>query len=223
MLSRPYRFVLIAFAALALPACASRGGGGSEPAPDSAAAGSEEAVGTLGRVGRNTGQAVSGARRTAAEGIPDAAGAPLEDLNITRDEIPESLAAVTYVYTAYPPPDCSEIAAELAALGVDLGRDYDDDAEEAKSLGQKAGDAAGDLIVDTIRGVTTDVIPFRSIVREASGAAAFERRRARAFASGYARRAYLKGLALGQGCEPPAAPLVITPPPPEEEVADANE
>ncbi len=200
------RLALVALVALSAPACVSRG----DDAPPPSVEETDEA-GALSRVGSNTTDAVSAARSTTREGLPDAATAPLEDLNLTRDEIPESLAAIEYVYAAYPPPDCTEIAAEVGRLDVDLGRDYDNDEEEEKSLGRRGGEAAGDLVVDTIRGVTTDVIPFRSIVREASGAAAFERRRARAFAAGYARRAYLKGLALGQGCAPPAAPLVITP------------
>jgi hypothetical protein len=190
------------------------------PAPISepAAAASPEDPGALSRVGSGASDAVSGARETTREGLPAAATAPLEDLNITREEIPPNVAAISYVYTAYPPPDCVDIAQELARLDAELGRDYDVEAEEAQSLGRRGGEAAGDLVVDTIRGVATDVIPFRSIVREASGAASYERRRARAFAAGYARRAYLKGLALGQGCEPPAAPRVITPPPEESSV-----
>lgn len=225
------RALAAAFATAALAACASRA-----PAPvtfaqtapaqpqtpsvqtpaqtdaSGSAGGSADSDGRVERVERNASEAVSAAGEATREGLPNAASAPLEDLNIKREEIPESLLSIDYVYTAYPPPDCNAIAREIAKLDVDLGRDYDVEEEEKKTLGERGGEAAGDLVVDTIRGVTTDVIPFRSIVREASGAAAFERRRARAFAAGYARRAYLKGLALGQGCTPPAAPRIITPP-----------
>lgn len=161
--------------------------------------------------GHETAQAIDAARVTTREGLPGAAAAPLEDLNIRRAEIPQILTAIEYVYNAAPAPDCVDITREVARLDVALGRDYDVEADE-RGAGRRGGEAAGDLVVDTIRGVTTDFIPFRSIVREASGAAAFERRRSRAFAAGYARRAYLKGLALGQGCPPPAAPLIIVTP-----------
>jgi len=161
--------------------------------------------------GHETTQAIDAARETTRAGLPNAATAPLEDLNLRRNEIPQILTAIEYVYNAAPAPDCLDISREVARLDVALGRDYDVEADE-KGAGRRGGEAAGDLMVDTIRGVTTDIIPFRSIVREASGAAAFERRRARAFAAGYARRAYLKGLALGQGCPPPAAPLIIVTP-----------
>jgi hypothetical protein len=208
------RWAAIALAAAALASCQSR-----NPAPIAEPAASvEDEPGRLERVGTGASEAVSAARETTREGLPAAATAPLEDLNITREEIPPNIAGISYVYTAYPPPDCVDIALEIARLDTELGRDYDIEAEEDRTLGRRGGEAAGDLVVDTIRGVTTDVIPFRSIVREASGAAALERRRARAFAAGYARRAYLKGLALGQGCEPPAAPLVITPPAEESNV-----
>ncbi len=205
---------LIALLAAGVAACASD----PEPAPAPAQPPPEAAAedpGMLQRAGRTTGEAVSVARTTAREGIPAAANAPLEDLNLNREEIPISLAAIDYVYTAYPPPDCVDIAIEIARLDTDLGRDYDAEAEEGESIGERGGEAVGDLVIDTIRGATTDVIPFRSAVREVSGAAAFERRRSRAYAAGYARRAYLKGLALGQGCEPPSAPRVITAPVPE--------
>jgi hypothetical protein len=207
--------------ATALSACASRAGGGDPAAPASQPAASAEAPAddpsALQRAGRTTSQAVSVAGTTAREGLPAAATAPLEDLNLNREEIPISLAAIDYVYEAYPPPDCADIAIEIARLDTDLGRDYDAEPLPEESLGQRGGEAVGDLVVDTIRGVTTDVIPFRSAVREVSGAASFERRRARAYAAGYARRAYLKGLALGQGCLPPASPRVLTAPEKAEE------
>lgn len=210
-------------AAVNLGACAN--GRDDEPEPAAATEPAEAAgqEGVLARTGRNAREGVSAARSTTREGIGDAATAPLDDLNITRNEIPISLAAIDYVYTAYPPPDCVDIAIEIARLDTDLGRDYDAEAEEGESIGERGGEAVGDLVVDTIRGVTTDVIPFRSAVREVSGAAAFERRRSRAYAAGYARRAYLKGLALGQGCEPPSAPRVITAPVPEGETATTTE
>lgn len=201
--------------------CAALPGGDDEPASSSSAvatveadveAGVEDAEGVIARTGRGASEAVTAARTTAREGLPGAATAPLEDLNITRVEIPQSLVDIAYVYTAYPPPDCDEIADEITRLDLDLGRDYDAEAAPDDTLSERGGEAVGDLVVDTIRGFTTDAIPFRSVVREASGAAAYERRRSRAFAAGYARRAYLKGLALGQGCDAPAAPRIITAP-----------
>jgi hypothetical protein len=227
MPARPTRFVLIAIAALAATACASDKGkpaakAAAQNAPSSQTQDPQKA-GTLTTVRRQTGEAVVAAGTKTVEGVPGAVTAPLEIVGVTQEKIPASLASIHYVYNAYPPPDCSSIADELARLSVDLGRDYDDDAKDEKSLGRRAGEEAGDLIVDAIRGAAKDVVPFRSILSEASGAASLERRKARAIAAGYARRAYLKGLALGQGCLPPAAPLVITRPPlPDPDAKDAK-
>jgi hypothetical protein len=52
----------------------------------------------------------------------------------------------------------------------------------------------------------SDFIPFRSLVREATGASAHERRLRAAFQAGVARRSYLKGVGAQLGCAPPAAP-----------------
>ena len=62
----------------------------------------------------------------------------------------------------------------------------------------------------------SDFIPFRSIVREATGASAHERKLRAAFERGVARRAYLKGVGAQLGCAPPAAPEpnAGVPPPP---------
>lgn len=198
--------VSVLCAALAAAACA------GSPAPVSGPGDGVDSGGRIERTERATGEAFEAAGETTREGLPGAATAPLEDLNLRRDEIPQELADIAYVYNATPAPDCRAIRREIERLDAVLGRDYDVEAEEI-SAGTRGGAAAGDLVVDSIRGVTTGVIPFRSVVREASGAAAFERRRAKAFAAGYARRAYLKGLALGQGCAPPAAPRVIVTPP----------
>ena len=52
----------------------------------------------------------------------------------------------------------------------------------------------------------SDFIPFRSLVREATGASEHERKLRSAFQGGVARRAYLKGVGAQLGCAPPAAP-----------------
>ncbi|MGD2133258.1 MAG: hypothetical protein PVI23_10730 [Maricaulaceae bacterium] len=206
VLRQSHGLVFAALAAFAIAGCASR-----EPAPVSGP-GVQSSDGSGSSTGRNASDAVSAARRTTREGVPGAATAPLEDLNLRRNEIPQTLEDVEYVYLADPRPNCRQIREELAALDMVLSQDYDVEEEEKRSLGERGGVAAGDLVVDTIRGVTTDIIPFRSVVREASGAASYERRRSRAFAAGYARRAFLKGVAFGRGCAPPAAPLVVTAP-----------
>lgn len=147
------------------------------------------------------------ASETVRSEAADAATAPLEDFNLKREEIPEPLKAVTYVYAAEPEPDCPAIAAEIATLDPVLGRDYDADEAEGKSVSERGGELAGDAVIDGIRGAATGWIPYRGLVREVTGAARWDRKVARAYAAGAARRAYLKGLGAAKGCPPPAAPL----------------
>jgi hypothetical protein len=175
-------------------------------------------------VGESTGQAARTAAETTREGFGGAATAPLEDLNIRREEVPAPLKRVGYVYEAAPLPSCERIWFEIQDLNTVLGVDYDEE-EEKRGRGERAGEAAGDFLIDTIRGVTTDVIPLRGVVREATGAAAHQRRVARAYTKGHARRAYLKGLGAAQGCAAPAAPSVLHAPEEEPaiEIRDINE
>ena len=176
----------------------------------------EGEAGVVSRAGEQAGDAARSARDTTRAGLPDAAAAPLEDLNLRRDPIPLPLSEIEYVYTASPTPTCLEIAVEVDELSHVLGKDYDQEADE-RSLGQKGGEAAGDFVIDTVRGVSTGWIPYRGLVRQATGATRYERRTARAFTAGHARRAYLKGLGAALGCPVPAAPTRLVAPEPEKE------
>ncbi len=148
---------------------------------------------------------------TTRAGFADAATQPLDDFNITRETIPPTLLAVRYEYEADPAPDCGDVAREIGALNAVLGRDFDQDAEE-RSAGEAGGEQAGDFVLDVIEDAATGFIPFRGVVREATGAARHDRRLQRAYQSGVARRAFLRGYATALGCRPPAAPRTLTAP-----------
>lgn len=152
----------------------------------------------------------SAAGDTISGGIQGAATAPLEDFNLIGEEVPEPIAAVVYPYTAPRKTDCEDIAAELEALRPHLGIDYDEIGED-ESLAERGGEAAGDLVVDTVRDTTTGFIPFRGLVRQATGAAKRDREIRAAYQRALARRAFLRGLAVGLQCDPPAAPSRISP------------
>jgi hypothetical protein len=47
------------------------------------------------------------------------------------------------------------------------------------------------------------LIPFRSLVRRATGAYAYQKKYNQAYKLGAQRRAYLKGVGLARGCPPP--------------------
>jgi hypothetical protein len=139
----------------------------------------------------------------AREGIGDAVLAPLEIVNLKREEIPITLRALRGPYPLRAPRSCEEIASHVADLSEVLGPDADEPSTGADgSVGEKAGEQALDVLSDT----ATDFIPFRGAVRYATGATAHERKLREAYQNGVARRAYLKGLGEAMGCEGRAAP-----------------
>jgi len=145
------------------------------------------------------------AGRTQA-GLEDAALSPLTDLNIRRAEIPELLVGIRSPYEPIPEVSCRAIGGLVTELSKVLGPDFDAEPAPDKSFGEKAGEGVADLTLDSISSTMSDFIPFRSLVRDATGASRHERRIRAAYERGAARRAYLKGIAAHLGCAPPAAP-----------------
>jgi hypothetical protein len=143
--------------------------------------------------------------RTSA-GFSDAAMSPLNDLNMRRDEVPPLLAAIRSAYEPIPDVSCTSIAKMVADLTAILGRDTDAPPLPERSLGEVAGEGAADMTLGAVSSTMSDFIPFRSLVREATGASAHERRLRAAYERGVTRRAYLKGVGAQLGCAPPAAP-----------------
>ena len=142
----------------------------------------------------------------ASAGLPGAAMSPLKDINVTRDEIPPVLLAIRSPYEPIPKVSCAGIAQLVLALDAVLGRDFDALPLPEKSFGDQVGTGAADLTLGAVSSTMSDFIPFRSLVREATGASAHERRMRSAFQAGVARRSYLKGVGAQLGCAPPAAP-----------------
>lgn len=205
------RIALVAALAAALGGCESLPGAKRKKAESA-----EEGSGGMSSARREVSEGVGAAARTTSEGIGGAVRQPLRDLNLEREKIPEPLNAIDYVYETAPPPDCVMLAKEIAQLDEVLGRDYDKE-EIARSTGEKGGEAAGEAFLDIVADAATGWIPYRGLVREATGAAGAQRKRAKAYAAGYARRAYLKGLGAAQACPHPAAPAVLQKEPEEPE------
>lgn len=132
---------------------------------------------------------------------PDAkevAKTPLRDLNIDARDIPEVLqAAARDPYATGGLAKCDALVSTIAELDMVLGADYDiaeDNGEKRISEGR-----IGQSVVGSI-------IPFRGLVREASGAAEADRDLRAAYTAGMVRRSFLKGWGLGRGCAYPARP-----------------
>jgi len=118
---------------------------------------------------------------------------PLEDAGVRRIEVPPVLQrAVTAPYARPGRGGCATINGELAGLNEALGPDLPVASNNGRTPGRIA-EAGGRTIVNSI-------IPFRSLVRELTGAAAADRRLQEAVEAGFARRGYLRGLAEARGC-----------------------
>ena len=139
----------------------------------------------------------------AAKGAVAMAEVPLEDLNLKREKIPDELKRVERVYPEVPPESCFMIAFEIKELNAVLGPDEDEasDMAEALSLGARAKETAGNAALDGVRDVAADQIPFRGLIRSATGANRHERKVDEAYDRGMQRRTYLKGLGDAMGCD----------------------
>lgn len=153
-----------------------------------------------------------------AGGITEGVLAPLEDVNLRREEIPEILQGLE-VYEKPVPTSCTGIAAEVAELELYVGSDLDEVkvAENGLNLRGQITDYADDQAYSYIAGFTRDFIPFRSMVRRATGASAHDRAIRKAYRNGRLRRSYLKGIGFALGCASPAAPFFPTAKPRDEE------
>ncbi|MBX9897790.1 MAG: hypothetical protein K2Y17_07805 [Qipengyuania sp.] len=153
--------------------------------------------------------AQSGARQQqqpVTDRSPDAgrvAETPLRDLNLKKDGIPPVLqAAARDPYATDGLTSCTAVSAAVRELDVLLGPDFD--LGEAQRNGVTPGKVA--------ESVVGSLIPFRGLIREASGAASAERQLQVAIFAGATRRGFLKGLGVQRGCNWPAGPATLQQP-----------
>ena len=126
----------------------------------------------------------------------DVVTAPLSDLNIKKDEVPEILvSARDKPYDVSGLKRCPAIAAAIGNLDAVLGDDIDIVRADGKS-GRSVGGVAKSLV--------SSLIPFGGVIREISGANAQQRKWNEAIYAGSVRRAFLKGVGEQRGCKYPA-------------------
>jgi hypothetical protein len=156
-----------------------------------------------------TGGAVSSAAKQTYRGVGTAVTAPLRDLNLTRQEVPVVLlAAMDAPYQTRTVSDCQSIASEVAALDLTLGPDLDTPKVKRDANYYRLGaDEAAEAALDSVKDAAEGLLPYRSWIRQLSGAKANEKRVKEAVYAGSVRRAFLKGIGEHRGCASPAAPL----------------
>jgi len=132
--------------------------------------------------------------------VGDVVSGPFKDLNLMKTDIPPVLVDL-HGQPYNPPADgtCNGLATEVTALDEVLGPDLDVVTPVGKSVSGSAAKA--------LTQASHSLVPYRSWIRKLSGAEKRAERLAAALLAGTARRAFLKGLGVAQGCEPPAAPL----------------
>lgn len=154
----------------------------------------------------DVGTAAAGTAEQTRAGFADAALSPLDDFNLRRQEIPALLAPLKHPYLKVEEFSCEDIAAKIAELDTVLGPDSDAPTKDERERSQQIADAASGAALGAVESGATGWIPFRGLVRQASGAASHERKVVRAYTLGAQQRSYLKGYGLALGCEKPARP-----------------
>jgi hypothetical protein len=120
---------------------------------------------------------------------------PVRDVGMSKREIPPILEkAFDNPYSLKGLKTCVSIAGEVKALNGVLGPDYVVGNEYTENRTGKLAEAGGKAIINSI-------IPFRGLVREVSGAAPADRHMNAVVDAGLARRGFLRGVHLKQGCK----------------------
>lgn len=121
---------------------------------------------------------------------------PMLDVGLMRENPPEVLKdAQKAPYTLAGLKRCQDLKRAIGELDAVLGPDVDAVDERGDALPERLAEAGAKSIVNSL-------IPFRGIVREATGAAEADRKFRMMVASGMARRGYLKGVARERKCIP---------------------
>jgi hypothetical protein len=134
---------------------------------------------------------------------------PLSDLNIVQVAIPIAVqAAVKDPYQIPADTSCIALAERIHKLDAALGADLDVLALRAeKTNSEKGGEFLQNEAISGVRRTISGFIPFEGWIRKLTGADSHARDVEAAIAAGIVHRAFLKGLGVARGCEPPAAPM----------------
>ncbi|MCZ8233784.1 MAG: hypothetical protein ACK520_16900 [Inhella sp.] len=132
-----------------------------------------------------------------ASTVGDAATTPLRDLNVVKADVPPVLLKAQQAPYALPEDRrCEALRQAVQELNEVLGPDWDAPPADPASTADKGQAEVGKALQRAAEGA----VPFRGWVRKLSGAERQERRVARAIEAGEARRAFLRGLSVGQAC-----------------------
>jgi len=120
---------------------------------------------------------------------------PARDLGVVSPKIPEVIShAAAAPYSTRGLGSCRALAASVRELDVALGPDFDAPPLPKDNRATRIVEAGG-------RSLVNSVVPFRSVVRELTGAAAAKREAELALDAALARRGFLRGLQAARRCK----------------------
>ena len=133
--------------------------------------------------------------------LADAALSPLSDFNIRKRERPEVLMRLQdeEIYYVEADVSCAWYDARIEELDDVLGDDYDVGKESTSNL-EKIGKAGKGAVLSSVASAAGTYIPGRSMVRSLSGSKARQKETREIYQKGVARRAFLNGVSLAEGC-----------------------
>ncbi|WP_448578249.1 hypothetical protein [Thermaurantiacus sp.] len=119
---------------------------------------------------------------------------PGRDLGVVPTRVPAYLEQLmANPYDRQGTGSCKELRTGIERLTAIIGPDWGDPLPAGESREQALAKAG-------LRAGVSSVIPLRGVVREATGAAAAERRRQAAIEAAIARRGFLRGIATARRC-----------------------
>ncbi len=120
---------------------------------------------------------------------------PARDMGMTKRDIPPVLEqALADPYGLRGLKTCAQLAGAVRSLNEALGPDYQSGGEYRENRVGKLAAAGGKSVINSI-------IPFRSLVREITGAAPADRHMNAVVDAGLARRGFLRGVQYKQRCK----------------------
>jgi hypothetical protein len=146
--------------------------------------------GTAEKVGEKAGETAEMVGQTAGKVVRQ----PAKDFGLQHTNIPPILMeAAADPYDLAGLSTCQALSSEVSRLNGVLGADYDVTPDGKDDTARHLVNAGGQAALSA-------VIPFRGLIREASGAAAEQRALNAAIDAGYARRGFLRGVHRTRNC-----------------------
>lgn len=141
----------------------------------------------------------NGEYSAATRHVTYAAASPMRDLNIKRKAIPGQLAALQNPYGTDTHQSCAAILSEARAIDTALKINQPDNPGTLHRRDTRAGNM-GNAIDATTKTLATSLIPFRGVVRFASGATYRDKQALEADRRGRERLGFLIGVGSANRC-----------------------